>query len=226
MLIVNDEHVNAVVVVDDIPIELVGLDRYYKYLKKIKRNKLSTIKNKLDSLYHFWLWTLCNEVEYDEDIQLYFARYLIALKNGFKVISITHIDEFNEDVENLLYESRPKQFSTIEKEKRAVESFLKYTNIVKSSEFDLKKNFLAYNQQAKYNKGSSYGLKMSRYMQDVLLDDESILPSHGNPVKGDIKAFPFQLFDELLEVANPREKLIYLLCGACSALSIHSVMVN
>ena len=217
MLVINDEHANAVIIVDNIPIELVGLDKYYKYLKKVKRNKLATIKNKLDSLYHFWLWTLCNEVESDEDIQLYFARYLIALENGFKVISITHIDDFNEDVENLLYESKPKQSSTIQKEKRAVESFFQYMNTFKSEDYNLEKNFLAYNKQSKHNKGSSYGLKMSKYMQEILLDTESILPSHGTPVKGDIKAFPFQLFDELLEVANPREKLIYLLCGACSA---------
>ena len=217
MLIVTNEHANAVVVVDNIPIELVGLDRYYKYLKKVKRNKLSTIRNKLDSLYHFWLWTLCNVVEYDEDIQLYFARYLIALKDGFKVVNITRIDEFDEDVEHQLYESKPKQYSTIEKEKRAVESFFQYMNIFKSSDFDLKKNFLAYNKQAKHNKGSSYGLKMSKYMQGILLNDESILPTHGAAAKGDIKAFPFKLFDDLLELAEPREKLIYLLCGACSA---------
>ena len=218
MLILNDEHVNAVVVVDNILIELVGLDRYYKYLKKVKRNKVSTIKNKLDSLYHFWLWTLCNSVEYDEDIQLYFARYLIALESGFKVVNITHIDEFNEDIEHLLYESKPKQSSTIEKEKRAVESFFKYMNTFKASNYDLEKNFLAYNKQAKHNKGSSYGLKMSKYMQGILLDDESILPSrNSNPVKGDIKAFPFKLFDDLLELAEPRERLIYLLCGACAA---------
>lgn len=217
MLVVTNNNAYAIVVVNDNVIELVGLNKYYNYLKKVRRNKLLTIKNKLDSLYHFWLWTLCNQAYRDEDIQLYFARYLLALKNGFKIININHLDEFDEDIEQVVYESKPKQPSTIEKEKRAVESFFKYMNTFKSADFNLEKNFLAYSKQSKHNKGSSYGLKMSRYMQEILLDDESIFPSSNNPVKGDIKAFPFQLFDELLELAQPRERLIYLLCGACSA---------
>ena len=217
MLVVTNKYAYAMIVVDNITTELFGLNKYYNYLKKVKRNKLYTIKNKLDSLYHFWLWTLCNEAEEDEDIQLYFARYLLALESGFQIRHTTYIDALHEDVDYIVYESKPKQFSTIEKEKRAVESFFKHMNTFKSKDYNLEKNFLAYNKQAMYNKGSSYGLKMSKYMQDTLLDSESILPSRGNPVKGDIKAFPFQLFDELLELANPREKLIYLLCGACSA---------
>jgi len=32
-----------------------------------------------------------------------------------------------------------------------------------------------------------------------------------------IKYFPMELYDELLENAKPRERLLYLLCGACSA---------
>jgi len=217
MLVVTNNYAYAVIVTNNIMIELVGLNKYYNYLKKVRRNKLLTIKNKLDSLYHFWLWTLCNKVAEDEDIQLYFARYLLALESGFTIKHVTHINEFAEDVEYQIYESKPKEPSTIEKEKRAVESFFNYMNTFKSSDYDLEKNFLAYNKQAKYSKGSSYGLKMSKYMQEVLLNDESILPSHSNPVKGDIKAFPFKLFDNLLELANPRERLIYLLCGACSA---------
>jgi len=217
MLVINNKYAYAMMVVDNIEIELVDLNRYYNYLKKVKRNKLLTIKNKLDSLYHFWLWSLCNEAEDDEDIQLYFARYLLALESGFQIRHTTHIDELNEDIDYIIYESKPKQSSTIEKEKRAVESFFKYMSTFKSVDYNLEKNFLAYRKQAKHNKGSSYGLQMSKYMQEILLDNESILQSHSNPVKGDIKAFPFQLFDELLEVANPRERLIYLLCGACSA---------
>jgi len=218
MLIVTNNDAYAVIVVNNLTIELFGLNRYYNYLKKVKRNKLLTIKNKLDCLYHFWLWSLCNEVEINEDIELYFARYLLALQEGFQLRHVSHIDEFNEDIAYNIFESKPKMFSTIEKEKRAVESFFKYMNTFKASEYDLEKNFLTYSKQAKHNKGSSYGLKMSKYMQEILLDNESILPLHNsNPVKGDIQAFPFKLFDDLLELAEPRERLIYLLCGACAA---------
>jgi integrase len=55
-------------------------------------------------------------------------------------------------------------------------------------------------------------------MQKTLLDDVSIVPSKSSSFQaGDIRAFPFKLYDELLELAKPRERLIYLLCGACSA---------
>jgi len=217
MLVVTNKYAYAMIIVDNIEIELVGLSRYYNYLKKVKRNKLLTIKNKLDSLHHFWLWSLCSEVEDDEDIQLYFARYLLALEFGFQIKHVSRVDGFNEEIEYVLYESKPKQSSTIEKEKRAVESFFKYMNTFKSEDYNLETNFLAYSKQAKHNKGSSYGLKMFKYMQNILLDNESILPSYENPVKGDIKAFAFKLFDDLLKIAKPRERLIYLLCGACSA---------
>jgi integrase len=33
----------------------------------------------------------------------------------------------------------------------------------------------------------------------------------------DYRAFPFELFIQLVEIANPRERLIYLLCGGASA---------
>jgi len=217
MLVVTNKYAYAIIIVDNIETELVGLNRYYNYLKKVKRNKLLTVKNKLDSLYHFWLWSLCIETNDDEDIQLYFARYLLSLESGFKIRHVTYVNELNEDIDYIVYESKPKQSTTIKKEKRAVESFFKYMNTFKSKDYNLEKNFISYNKQAKHSKGSSYGLKMSKYLKDILLDNESILPLYGNPIKGDIKAFPFHIFDGLLELANPRERLIYLLCGACSA---------
>ena len=217
MLLVTNKIAYMSILVSDNVYYLEGVSKYYKYLKLVKRNALLTIENKLNSLYHFWLWSLSNDVEFDEDLQLYFARYLQALEEGFKIINVTNISEFNEDIEYLVFESKPKQVSTIEKEKRAVESFFQYMGTFKSKEYNLEKNFLSYNKKAKYNKGSSYGLKMSKYMQNILLDDVSILPSKNTNIKGDIKAFPFKLFDELLELAKPRERLLYLLYGACSA---------
>jgi len=217
MLIVTNKYAYAIIVSGHVKIELYGLNKYYNHLKKVKGNKIATIKNKLDTLYHFWLWSLCNEVEEDEDLQLYFARYLLELEEGYEIKHKSYVDEFDEDIEYMIYKSKPKQASTIRKEKRAVESFFTYMNLFKSKDYSLEKNFLSYNKQAKHNKGSSYGLKMSKYMQNILLDNESILPSSVNVPQGDIRAFPFYLFDELLKISEPRERLIYLLCGACSS---------
>ncbi len=217
MLIVTNKIAYASIVIDNNIINLYGLNKYYKYLRLVKRNSLLTIKNKLDSLYHFWLWSLSSQVDKDEDLQLYFARYLLVLENGFKVSTITYNDTFNENIEYTLFESKPKQSSTIEKEKRAIEFFLKYMGTFKSQDYKLEKNFLAYSKQSQYNKGSSYGLKMSKYMQSILLDNISILPDKQHSIKGDIKAFPFHIFDELLKLAKPRERLLYILYGACAA---------
>lgn len=212
MLIVTNKLAYAGVVIDNNVIYLDKLNEYYRYSKLVKKNAPSTIKSKLEHIYHFWLWTLSNVPDKDEDIQLYFARYLTTLETGFTIVNI------NNDVEYTLYESKPKQPSTIEKEKRAVESFFKYIGSFKSSEYNLEKNFMSYAKRAKYSKGSSYGLKMSSIMQKTLLDDVSILPSKSSSFQtGDIRAFPFKLYDELLQLAKPRERLIYLLCGACAA---------
>lgn len=217
MLLVTNKIAYMSILVGDIIYYLEGVSKYYKYLKFVKHNALLTIENKLNSLYHFWLWSLSNNVEYEEDLQLYFARYLLALEDGFKITNVSYIDIFDEYIEVLVFESKPKQVSTIEKEKRAVESFFKYMGTFKAKNYNLEKNFLSYSKQSKYNKGSSYGLKMSKYMQNIILEDASILPSKNTTIKGDIKAFPFKLFDDLLKLAKPRERLLYLLYGACSA---------
>jgi len=212
MLILTNKFAYASVVIENIVVSLDKLNEYYKYSKLVKKNAPATIKSKLDHIYHFWLWTLSNPAEKDEDLQLYFARYLTMLETGFTIENVNH------DVEYTLYKSIPKQPSTIEKEKRAVESFFKFIGSLKSSEYHLEKNFMSFAKQAKHNKGSSYGLKMSTIMQKALLDNVSILPSRISSFQtGDIRAFPFKLFDELLQLAKPRERMIYLLCGACSA---------
>lgn len=218
MILVTDKKAFALVIVDETILRLIGFDKYYRYLKLVRRIKMSTIKMRLQSVYVFWLWALANKIEEDEDLQLYFARYLVVLEDGFKINGSSKVDGLNEEIEYTVFESKPKQSSTIEKERAAVESFFKYMGTLQEEKYNLEKNFKAYSRQAKYNKGSSYGLRMSKYIQNILLDEVSILPTKTTSyIKGDVKAFPFQLFDSLLALAEPREKLLYLLCGTCSA---------
>ena len=217
MLLITDTHAYASINTGSAVVHLEGLTRYYRYLRLVRRNRPSTITSRLDAVYHFWLWTLCNATEDDEDLQLYFARYLMALEEGFVVNNTTKVEDFDEQCEYELFRSKPKKPSTIEKEKRAVESFFKYMGTVDAKKLELEKNFLGYAHQAKHGKGAGYGLRMSRYMQEILLDEVSILPANSSSVVGDIRAFPFVLFNDLLEITEPREKLLYLLYGACSA---------
>lgn len=217
MLLITDTNAYATVNTGSAVVHLEGLSKYYRYLRLVRRNRASTIESRLNAVYHFWLWTLCNASETDEDLQLYFARYLVALEDGFIVENITDVEEFNEQHEYEIYRSKPKKPSTIEKEKRAVESFFKYAGTLDAKKLGLEKNFLSYAHQAKLGKGAGYGLRMSKYLQEIFLDDVSILPANNSFAVGDIRAFPYVLFGDLLEIAEAREKLLYLLYGACSA---------
>lgn len=217
MLFLTDANAYATLAVNSNIYTLEGFSKYYKYLKVVRRNKYSTIISRLRAVYHFWLWTLCTPADTDEDLQLYFARYLVALEKGFVINSVTFLKEFNEEQEYIVFESKPKLLATIEKEKGSIEVFLKYIKSLDAEKYALEKNFLRYAHQAANNKGAGYGLRMSKYMQRLMLNEVSILPSVQNRVIGDIKAFPYNLFDTLLDIAEPREKLFYLLCGACSA---------
>ena len=61
-----------------------------------------------------------------------------------------------------------------------------------------------------------YELRMGSLAQKAFANDSSIIPSRNKSLGNDFKSFPYQLFNSLLEISSPREKLIYLLCGACS----------
>lgn len=152
-----------------------------------------------------------------EDIQLYLARYIDCLENGFKVLSITHLEGFDEEHEHELYVCKPKMTSTINKEKASIEAFFKYMNKPDIQRLALEKNFLSYKKKVQFSKGSGYGLKMSPYLQRFLIDDESIVKSKNSSARGDTRAFPYQLFGPLLDISEPRERLAFLLAGACSA---------
>jgi integrase len=148
---------------------------------------------------------------------LYLARYLSDSENGYQVYNQIFVQEFNENIEYLLIESKPKKLSTLDKDKAIIEDFLKVTNQDLFDTFKLSKNIQSLNHTSKNSAHDGYGLKMGSLAQNAFANNVSILPNQAKSVIGDIKAFPYQLFDELLQLASPRERLIYLLCGACSA---------
>jgi len=61
-------------------------------------------------------------------------------------------------------------------------------------------------------------IKKSNLHLETFGKRQSIIKPYRVPAKSSstIKAFPHGSFDALLEIANPREKLLYLLMGACS----------
>lgn len=217
MLFISPKIVFMSHTINDTVYTLDGVQKYYLHQRLIKDNATSTIENSLSYIYRFWIWSLANPADQNEDIRLYLARYLKNLQDGFQVYDTGYLSDFDENFEYLLLQSKPKTKSTIIKEKHAIEAFLKYLGEVDKTGFLIDKNFRSYAHAIKHGKGSGYGLKMSKYLQNILLEDASILPINLTDTKGDHRAFPFELFDELLKLANPRERLLYLLCGASAA---------
>lgn len=196
---------------------LPELEKYIRRKVKVKRIKYKTLTTKLSTIRNFIIWTLANPVKEDEDLILYLARYLESSENGFLIYDSIFIEEINENVEYLLVETKPKINTTIDKDKAIIEDFLKTTNQDLFTTFDLSINIKSLNHSVKNSIHDGYVLKMESLAQNAFASDESIIPSHNKPIDGDNRAFPYELFDELLQLATLREKLIYLLCGACSA---------
>jgi len=79
----------------------------------------------------------------------------------------------------------------------------------------------------KHGKGHGYGLKSRGIMRSSLLERVTVFTDLARSKKyrhkakqniNDSQAISIEAFDELLKDAkNPRDRLIYLLCGACSA---------
>jgi len=196
---------------------LPELEKYIRLKIKVKRIKHKTLVTKLSSIKTFIIWSLLHPVKTDEDLILYLARYLDTLENGIKIYNNIFIEELNENIEYCIVDVKPKQQSTIDKDKAIIEDFLKSTNQDMFEKFNLPKNIRSLNHSTKNSVHDGYGLKMGTLSQKAFAKDISIIPNQSKPAYGDIKAFPFQLFDNLIDLAHPREKLIYLLCGACSA---------
>jgi len=196
---------------------LPELERYIRKKVKVKRIKHQTLTTKLSTIRTFIIWTLANPVRNDEDLILYLARYLEVSENGFLIYDSVFIEELNENIEYILVESIPKISTTIDKDKAIIEDFLKTTNQDLFARFNLSINIKPLNHLLKNSIHDGYGLKMGVLAQNAFADNESIISSENKSVEGDNRAFPYELFDELLQLASPREKLIYLLCGACSA---------
>lgn len=183
----------------------------------MKKIKYKTLTTKISTLKSFIVWSLANPVLDNEDLILYLARYLNNSENGFQIHNKIYVQEFSQDIEYLLLESKPKKLSTLDKDKAIIEDFLKVTNQDLFDTFKLSKNIQSLNHTSKNSTHDGYGLKMGSLAQNAFANDVSILPNQAKSVVGDIKAFPYQLFEELLKLASPREILIYLLSGACSA---------
>lgn len=193
------------------------LENYLKLKILVKRIKPTSLKTVLSSIKSFIIWSLANPSSQNEQLTFYLSRYLSDCENGFEIYDSIFIEELNERIDYKILSVNPKQPSTIDKDKANIEDFLKSTNQELFKNFNLEKNIKSLNHSFKNSIHDGYSLKMGSLAQQVFANDVSIIPSRNKSLGNDFKSFPYQLFNSLLEISSPREKLIYLLCGACSA---------
>ena len=184
------------------------------WLKHLQNLRINTIKSFVNSIERFWIWSLYNPPQ-ENNLAFYLSRYRKALLNGFeikeKVVSI----ENNEEYEIEILKTNPLKKITINKELAGIFFFMEEIHKLRNEEVISK-----FYERFIRNKGSLDGIEIHKsgiYLEHFgkkrdMIKDYKIVQSKQN-----VRYFPLEYYDLLLKLAKPRERLIFLLCGACGA---------
>lgn len=191
------------------------------WLATIRNCSASTINMYARTMERFWVWTLYNKEkeEKNESFSMYLARYREALLHGYQLTEKVYDEYLGTEVELTVANEKPKTKQTINKDLAGLKSYMYY---IDESQLVENKSFIDIIYERKRSKKGPLGaidIKKSNLYLETFGKRQSIIKPYKVPAKSSstIKAFPHESFDALLEIANPREKLLYLLMGACSA---------
>jgi len=199
--------------------EIITLDdslEWSVWLKNVRDVADNTRRTFMKSMERFWIWSLYNPVAYDEKFPSYQARYREALRDGFKIVETIKDEELGDELEVEISACSLLQKITINKEIAGINSYFYFTE-----EHDLLYdhrfiNHLYEKQRSAKSFLSSIQIKKSTLALEAFGQKIKYLPPYKIPKNNQTeKWFPMELFDTLLEVSKPRERLIFLLCGAC-----------
>ena len=195
-------------------LKLDGVDRWIKFLKYggSTPSRNTTIKSYVEKLDKFFYWTLANTIE-DQDLFELFYHFREQAKIGFSIQCPVVIDG-----KTVYYEYAkvgPMSEESVLVYEAAIYSYFGVVNKEdkKSLYTDIKNKIYA-NYIQKYGKLSSLNIKISEEDQP---DKKRRGASYNSLNPRNFRAFPKELFDALIKIADPKEKLIYLLCGGTSA---------
>ena len=184
------------------------------WLKDTRDLSDNTVKVFMKAMERFWIWSLYNPVKIDERFPSFQARYRKALREGFKILIKS--DEHDTEIE--ICSCVPLTKSTINKELAGINSYFYFTEESELIEDHRFINHLYERQRSAKSFLSGVKVKTSSTVLEAHGKKLSYMPPYKiSRNRKHIKYFPLELFDELLKMAKPRERLIYLLCGACSA---------
>ena len=218
MLVESGNGISIWTIFDKNPVMLEDSLEWSIWLKNVRDVADNTRRSFMKSMERFWIWSLHNPVGFDEKFPSYQARYRRALLEGFKIVEKQKDEEFGDEIEVEILSCPPMQKITINKELAGINSYFYFTeeqDLLYDHRFI---NDLYERQRNAKSFLSSIQIKKSSLALEAFGQRVKYLPSYKIPKNNrETKWFPLELFDALLEAAKPRERLIYLLCGACSA---------
>lgn len=187
------------------------------WLRKLQNLRPNTIRTFINSMEKFWIWSLYNPPK-ENNFAFYLARYRESLLNGFEIKEKVVDFEDNEEYEIPILKVKPLKKVTINKELAGIKSYFFFME--ESYKLQNEDVINKFHENFKRKKGTLDGIEISKsgiYLETFgkkrdLVKDFKIIKT-----KSEIKYFPLEYYDKLLELAKPRERLIFLLCGACGA---------
>ncbi len=199
-------------------VTLMNSEDWYVWMKTIRDLSDNTISIFMRAMDRFWIWSLYHPIEVKEGFALYQGRYRDMLRSGYE-ITIRYKDEaFDDEVEFVVAKCDPLKKITINKEIAGINSYFYFNEESKLIDDHRFINYLYEKHRSAKGFLAGVEIKKSSLALEAFGKRVKYLPPYKVAKnRENIKYFPLELYDELLSIAQPRDRLIYLLCGACSA---------
>jgi integrase len=167
----------------------------------------------------FWVWSLYNAPKENESFPFYLARFREALLNGYIIKESFYDDYLKDTLELVIIDEKPKAKQTVNKSLAGVKSYMYYIDESQMLENTNFVDIIYENHKSKKGFLRALDIKKSHSYLETFGKKQSILKPFKVAAQSSqaIKAFPHKSFNALLEIAEPRERLLYLLLGACSS---------
>lgn len=198
------------------------------WMQELKRNHQSALNsrrvyaNALNIFLHYYIYNPQNK---NQSLYDYLLNFRVALRDGI-TISIKRTVATSRLViekEYRVMSTKPFAVSTVNTYMTGIQWYLFYLKEAGVESVDsLFKNEIDWKQlqqRALRGKGGGYGLMMGPLLAQLLGPKKKLIRNLkiDRPASGLDTFFPPEIFSELLEISEPREQAIYLLCGCAGS---------
>jgi len=210
------------------------ISKYSEFMLGFKNLEFGTAQKYIRAIHRYWVYSLYFPSDNSENFEKHIREYYNILKKGFVVTKTVVNKEFGIRTQREIFKSGKMADPSFEF--LALEGYFDFiingdssplsdADIDNQAWFYLgKTDMKALRAREKHSKGSGFGLKARGVAREVLAPKLTIFtkykrikPDKDNDPTGGTDTFPLEHYDKLLEVADDRAKLLYLLCGAASA---------